>query len=70
MQILKEKTQYHEFVFRFEKAQNFPEVLDFCRALKETYGWQQFAYDTDLKGWVFSKPEFLSRSKAGFLPLR
>lgn len=38
-----------------------PEVVDFCRALKDGFGWQQFSFANDdgKKRWVFSQPMFI-----------
>ena len=49
MKIIQEKTQYHNYAFTFDFSQ---ELLDYCRFLKETYGWKSF-YFTDGK-WRFS----------------
>ena len=61
MTISKEKTEYHEYLLQFDKAPNFPDILAFCRAIKEQYSWKEFSYHNDKKGWVFSKPEILTR---------
>lgn len=52
------KTKYHRFAF--ESAYS-PEVVDFCKALKETYGWQKFSFEASEKGkfWVFSEPDLI-----------
>lgn len=70
MEISKEKTQYHEFLFRFSTGGNFQEVLEFCRVINQQYGWKEFKYEIAIKAWAFSKPEILSRLKQRFPELR
>lgn len=57
MQIIREKTKYHEFAFVFDYH---PETIEFCRQLKEKYGWQEFSYDTVYKRWRFKDPSIFT----------
>lgn len=41
MEIVREKTQYHEFAFVYPFSR---ETLDYCRYLKDLYGWQHFTF--------------------------
>lgn len=56
MNIRSVKTKYHKFAFEFEYN---PEHVQFCRLLKDSFGWQEFAWHDEKKVWVFSKPEVL-----------
>ena len=53
MKIVSEKTKYHRFALYYDYS---PEKVDFCKSLKESFGWQEFSFDAqgDLKRWVFS----------------
>ena len=41
MQIIKEKTPYHEYAWGFNYT---PSIVDFCRSLKDKYGWKEFTF--------------------------
>ena len=53
MKITGEKSKYHRFALNYEYA---PDIVEFCRLLKESFGWQRFSYDTTsgTKRWCFS----------------
>ena len=55
MHIKAEKSAYHIFALYYDYNQS---KVDFCRALKEAYGWEKFTFNSDqgLKRWVFSDP--------------
>jgi SWI/SNF-related matrix-associated actin-dependent regulator 1 of chromatin subfamily A len=55
MHIKAEKSSYHIFALYYDYN---PQKVEFCRALKETYGWQNFTFNSEqgLKRWVFSDP--------------
>lgn len=42
MKIIYEKTKYFNFAFEYSYNAN---ILDFCRSLKESYGWQNFSWN-------------------------
>lgn len=53
MKISLDKSQYHRFSFTFEYN---PQVITFCRAMRDTVGWKEFSYE-DFEGkkrWIFS----------------
>ncbi len=50
-------TQYHTFAFYYPFNMG---IVDFCRMLKESWGWQEMSFDATHKAWVFSKPEILA----------
>jgi len=52
-----EKTAYHELVFEFPFSVVF---LDFCRLIKEKYGWKEFSFDATSKVWRFSQYEIVA----------
>lgn len=58
MKIVAEKTAYHRFALYYEYRQD---RVDFCRALRETYGFQNFRYEAsgDKRRWVFSNSEII-----------
>lgn len=58
MKIVLEKTKYHRFAFYYNYSQ---ERVDFCKSLKESFGWERFSYaaDGELKRWVFSDSLFV-----------
>lgn len=60
MKITAEKSRYHRFSLYYEYA---PDRVEFCRALKDSFGWQRFSYEgggsTGTKRWVFSEPLFV-----------
>lgn len=55
MHIKAEKSAYHVFALYYDYD---PLKVEFCRALKETFGWDKFTYNADqgVKRWVFSDP--------------
>lgn len=55
MHIKAEKSTYHIFALYYDYNQK---KVDFCRALKESYGWEKFTFNSEqgLKRWVFSDP--------------
>jgi hypothetical protein len=55
MTILKESTKYYQyaFVYDFDMA-----VVEFCRSLKEKYGWQEFNFSD--KKWRFKDLNIIS----------
>lgn len=57
-EIKAEKSAYHTFAFYYSYDQK---VVDFCRALKEEHGWENFTFNSDegQKRWVFSDPKFI-----------
>lgn len=54
MKIIVEKTQYHRFSLYYDYTQ---ERVDFCKDLKDSFGWKSFSFDSSagLKRWVFSE---------------
>jgi SWI/SNF-related matrix-associated actin-dependent regulator 1 of chromatin subfamily A len=57
MKILAEKSKYHRFAVQYDYA---PDRVEFCRTLKDSFGWERFSYDsTGSKRWVFSEPIFV-----------
>lgn len=51
MQIIAEKTKYHDYAFEFPFSY---QVLEICRRIKNTYGWQDFTF---FEGkWRFKRP--------------
>jgi len=65
MEIKAEKSAYHIFAFYYSYD---PSVVDFCRALKEEYGWQNFTFNTDegQKRRVFSDVKFIEQLRRKF----
>lgn len=55
MHIKAEKSAYHVFALYYDYD---PLKVEFCRALKETFGWDKFTFNSDqgMKRWVFSDP--------------
>ena len=53
MKIISEKTKYHRFALYYDYT---GDRVDFCKNLKETFGWDKFSYSAEgtLKRWVFS----------------
>jgi len=53
MNIKAEKSQFHSYALYYDYD---PGKVAFCKALKETYGWQKFGFNADqgLRRWVFS----------------
>lgn len=58
MKIVAEKSQYHRFALYYDFTQ---ERVDFCKTLKDSFGWREFSYDSTgtLKRWVFSNSMFV-----------
>lgn len=51
MQIIAEKTKYHDYAFEFPFSY---QVLEVCRRIKNAYGWQDFTF---FEGkWRFKRP--------------
>lgn len=53
MKIEAEKTEYHRFSLTYDYT---PDRVEFCKQLKESFGWREFSFDTSngKKRWVFS----------------
>ncbi len=58
MQIKAEKSKFHRFTFYYDFT---PDRLEFCRILKDSFGWQRFSYNAaeGQKRWVFSEAVFV-----------
>jgi SWI/SNF-related matrix-associated actin-dependent regulator 1 of chromatin subfamily A len=58
MKIILDKSKYHKFGFYYNYN---PQVVDFCRSLKDAFGWQNFGFEAegDKKRWVFSQRQIL-----------
>lgn len=58
MKIISERSKYHQFALYFDYDQS---AVDFCRALKDAYGWQRFSFESHegRRRWVFSEPMFV-----------
>lgn len=65
MKIVQEKSRYHSFAFYCDYQQD---RIDFCRVLKESFGWQRFSFDGQdgVRRWVFSEPIFVKLLKEKF----
>lgn len=63
MKISIEPTTYHKYKIDFEDSP-FSETLDFCRFLKNSFGWKEFSYTE--KAWRFTKPLFIELIKSKF----
>lgn len=48
---------YHSLAFTYPYD---PKVVEFCRMLKGSWGFQQFSFENAHKAWVFSDPRILS----------
>lgn len=44
-------------------------IVDFCRAIKDTYGWRKFTWDIATKRWRFSDPAIIRTFKDSFVAL-
>lgn len=44
-------------------------IVDFCRAIKDTYGWRKFTWDIAFKRWRFSDPAIIRAFKDTFASL-
>ena len=61
MKIINNPTKYHTFIFEYQFDY---EILEYCRWLKEQFGWKQFTfYD---KAWRFSKPDIIEFIQAKY----
>lgn len=58
MEIKLEKSKYHRFSLYYNYE---PSRVEFCRQLKESFGWDRFSFDAsgELKRWVFSDSLFV-----------
>lgn len=58
MKIVAEKTKYHRFSLYYDYS---PERVDFCKALKESFGWNKFSFESvgEVRRWVFSDSMFI-----------
>lgn len=65
MKISLEKSQYHRFSLIYDYSQD---KVEFCRDLKESFGWRKFSFETfgSLKRWVFSDSLFVPIIKEKF----
>lgn len=65
MKIVTEKSPYHRFALYYEYT---PDRVEFCRELKESFGWQRFSFESmgSLKRWVFSDSLFVPLFKERF----
>jgi len=61
MQIIKESTTYYAYAFDYPF--NYP-VLNFCRSLKEKYGYKEFGFYE--KKWRFNNPLFFNLIKQAY----
>lgn len=58
MKIIKEQSKYHLYAFEFGFSFD---VLDFCRELKNEFGWQSFSFFE--KKWRFNDPAIITKIK-------
>lgn len=49
-------TTYHRFAFQYDYK---PDIVSYCRLLKESWGWDKFNFDGPHKAWVFSDPKIV-----------
>lgn len=58
MKITSDKSRYHRFSLYYDYS---PDKVEFCRLLKDSFGWQKFSFNSDegLKRWVFSDVFFV-----------
>ena len=65
MEIKAEKSRYHRFSFYYDYT---PDRVEFCRVLKESFGWNRFSFNHEdgLKRWVFSETLFIRLIKEHF----
>lgn len=58
MKIVTRQTKYHRFALEYDYSQ---ERVDFCKSLKESFGWQKFSFASEgiLKYWAFSDSLFV-----------
>ena len=63
MKIITLSTDYHSLGFTYSYD---PIVVEFCRMLKNSWGFQQFNFDSTNKAWVFSSPTICEAIVAKF----
>ena len=63
MKIKREKTLYHNYFLESDYSQG---VVDFCRYLKENFGWKDFQWDADKKVWRFKDISIITLIKNKF----
>lgn len=58
MKIQAERSRYHRFALYYDYT---PDRVEFCRILKDSFGWQRFSFESahGLKRWVFSEALFV-----------
>lgn len=58
MKIVAEKSKFHRFALYYDYT---PDRVEFCRNLKESFGWDRFSFETvgELKRWVFTDSLFI-----------
>ena len=58
MKIVAERSKYHKFALYYDYS---PDRVEFCRNLKDSFGWNKFSFEVDgkLKRWVFSDSLFI-----------
>lgn len=58
MKIISEKSRHHRFALYYSYSKD---RVDFCRSLKESFGYQRFSFQVDgeLKRWVFTDSLFV-----------
>lgn len=66
LKILKEKTPYHQYALESEYNQT---LVDYCKYLKTTLGWQEFNWDHENKVWRFKDPGIIRMLKDKFSDL-
>ena len=66
MKIIKEKTLYHNYALESEYS---PGLVNFCKFLKNTLGWQEFQWDHENKRWRFKDPAIIIMIKDKFKEL-
>ena len=59
MKIICQKSKYHRFALYYDYSMD---RVDFCRQLKESFGWEKFSFSVDgtLKFWAFSDSILIS----------
>jgi SWI/SNF-related matrix-associated actin-dependent regulator 1 of chromatin subfamily A len=63
MKITYDKSQFHIFRLRYEFKQ---ERVEFCRTIREAFGWKNFVFDSASKSWMFSDPYFIELLQSKF----
>lgn len=58
MKIVAEKSKYHRFALYYDYN---PDRVEFCRNLKESFGWDRFSFESlgEMKRWVFTDSLFV-----------